>query len=220
MFPTLKDSVFAIWVRALAVLFIRLLASSCQSRFTVWVLGGFKSWIYWTPAWSYPLLHLYSPYRIHTGGQAQTVITKKSWMFKISLNHTNGFVGEKKPHQPPNKTDTHKYEMSSEKYRWTFTNKRKIQLFENSQSVSSRPPSHHDTLSAFSSANPTWGAKSHGEEPSPRFHMDPGFCRTNEQLPGGLAPLQSKHSRQAGLPRVIHQAILSCWHITILGPDL
>lgn len=77
------------------MLFIRLLASSCQTFFTVWVIGDFKSWIYWTAAWSYLQVHLYSSYRIHTGGQAQTVITKKSWMFKISLSHANGFVGKK-----------------------------------------------------------------------------------------------------------------------------
>lgn len=145
------------------MLFIRLLASSCQSFLSVWFAWELQKLIYWTPAWSHLQVHLYSPYRIHTGGQAQTAITKKSWMFKISLNHANAFVG-KSPNQPTNKRDTHKYEMSAETYRWILTNKRRIQLFENSQSVSSRPPSHCDTLSAPSSANPTWGAESHGEE--------------------------------------------------------
>lgn len=113
---------------------------------------------------------------------------------------------EKSPSQPPKKTDTHKYEMSSETYRWIFTNKRRIQLFENIQCVSSRTPSHLDTLSALSSVNPTWGAKSCGELFS-SSHMAPGCpAGAMSNSSGSLAPLQSNHSRQAGSLRVMHNS--------------
>lgn len=109
---------------------------------------------------------------------------------------------EQRPSQLPNKTDIHKYEMSSETYRWILTDKRRIQLFENS-SVFSRPPSHCDTLSALSSANLTWGAKSHGEDLSPRFHMDPGVQQEQGATPQKVRA-SPEQSQQAGRVTMCH----------------
>lgn len=88
------------------VLFTRLSTSSCQTFFAIWVLGNFKMLEYWLEAWSCPQVHLCSLYQNTHRRQGLAVITKKSQMFKISLFHTNGFVGKNKPKQNKNSKPT------------------------------------------------------------------------------------------------------------------
>lgn len=131
-------------------------------------------------------------------------------MFKISLIHTNGFAEK----NPPNKIDAHKCVMSSEKYRWTLTNKRIIQLFRNSQwgggllqSIFMSRHTEHTQLYSPMYTLTQLRCKKLWRGAVPQISHGPCvFTRSNKQLPrrSGAPSRASTASRQTGRVTTCH----------------
>lgn len=188
-------------------------------------------------AWSCPQVHLCSLYQNTHRRQGLAVITKKSQMFKISLFHTNGFIGKTKPNQNETKqkpqTNIKPTKLTKQMHTNVWCDLRSTGVFSQIREGfsylemgrgaggSSRPSSRPGTLNTLSCSNHTWGAKSHGDGLSLGPHRDSGVSTSrNEQLSQRSAILSGATTtgRQASKD-TIHTAILS-WAHTPVFPSI